>query len=350
MVTGAAGFIGSAYVRGLLSGTLTDSSDLRVTVVDKLTYAASTDNLAPVATDPRYTFVKADIADAAAMAEVVPDHDVVVNFAAESHVDRSIARPENFVTTNVVGTHILLRAALEAKAGRFLQVSTDEVYGSVEFGSWTEDSPLNPNSPYAASKAAADMLVSAYARTYGMDVRITRCGNNYGPRQHPEKLIPRFITNLLDDLPVPVYGDGLNVRDWIHVDDHCRAIQLVLERGLPGEVYHVGGGTELPNLAVAKQLIEACGATGDRIRHVTDRPGHDFRYSLDGGKLAALGFAPRTPFAAGLAQTVDWYRENRAWWGPIKAAATAAAEGSLPSSLGTCPSAYAARRDSSGIG
>jgi dTDP-glucose 4,6-dehydratase len=324
LVTGAAGFIGSTYVRGLLSGTLTRAPVTRVTVVDKLTYAASADNLAPVLADPRLTFVEGDVCDAGLMADTVPGHDVVVNFAAESHVDRSIARPQDFVATNVVGSHTLLRAAKDAGVRLFLQVSTDEVYGSVDFGSWTEHSPLAPNSPYAASKAAADLMAGAYARTYGMDVRITRCGNNYGPAQHPEKLIPRFITNLLDGQSLPVYGDGRNVRDWIHVDDHCRAIQLVLEKGAPGEVYNVGGGTELPNIAVAKQLIDACGAAADSIRHVTDRPGHDFRYSLDGGKLAALGFAPQVDFATGLAQTIEWYRAHRAWWEPIRAAATAA--------------------------
>lgn len=322
-VTGAAGFIGSTYVRALLAGTLTRAPVTHVTVVDKLTYAASIHNLAHVLNDPRLTFVEGDVCDPELMAATVPGHDVVVNFAAESHVDRSIARPQDFVATNVVGSHTLLRAAKDAGVRLFLQVSTDEVYGSVEFGSWTEHSPLAPNSPYAASKAAADLMAGAYARTYGMDVRITRCGNNYGPRQHPEKLIPRFITNLLDGQPLPVYGDGLNVRDWIHVDDHCRAIQLVLEKGAPGEVYNVGGGTELPNMGVAKQLIDACGAAADSIRHVTDRPGHDLRYSLDGGKLAALGFVPRIDFPTGLARTITWYRDNRAWWEPIRAAATA---------------------------
>ncbi|MFD9216444.1 dTDP-glucose 4,6-dehydratase [Streptomyces sp. NPDC059544] len=326
LVTGAAGFIGSNYVCGLLSGALTAPPDIRVTVLDKLTYAGNLANLDPVTGDPRLTFVEGDIADDDLLARLVPGHDAIVNFAAESHVDRSIAGSQDFVHANVVGTHALLQAALDARVERFVQVSTDEVYGSIAEGSWSEDSPVRPNSPYAATKAAADMLACAFARTHGLNVSITRCGNNYGPRQYPEKLIPLFITHLLEGRPVPLYGDGGNIRHWIHVEDHCRAVQLVLHKGEPGAVYNVGGGRELTNMSIAGQLIEACGSPADSIRHVPDRPGHDYRYSLDGGKLRDLGFTPRIGFEEGLAATVRWYRENRSWWEPLKDIATKVAE------------------------
>jgi dTDP-glucose 4,6-dehydratase len=233
-------------------------------------------------------------------------------------VDRSISGSDAFVRTNLEGTHTLLRAAQTARVPRVVHVSTDEVYGSIDRGSWTEESPLLPNSPYAATKAGADLLARALSRTYGLDVSVTRCSNNYGPYQHPEKVIPLFVTNLLDGGTVPLYGDGLNVRDWLHVDDHCRGIRLVLERGRPGEAYNIGGGEELTNLQLTELLLEAVGAGPDRVRRVPDRPGHDRRYSVDDGKLRALGYAPRVPFREGLAATVAWYRDNPGWWRPLK--------------------------------
>jgi dTDP-glucose 4,6-dehydratase len=311
LVTGGAGFIGSQFVRDLLD----DSPDARVTVLDKLTYAG---NLANLATVSGYTFVHGDIADPALLATVVPGTDVVVNFAAETHVDRSIDDPAQFLHTNVLGVHRLLEASRAAGVGTFVQVSTDEVYGSIDTGSWPETDPLLPNSPYAAAKAGADLLCRSYHRTYGMDVRITRCSNNYGPYQYPEKLIPLFVTNLLDGLPVPLYGDGGNVRDWLHVSDHCRGIRLVLERGEPGEVYNIGGGTELTNLQLTALLLDACGADWSQVRRVADRPGHDRRYAVDCGKLAALGYAPAVAFTKGLSETVDWYRHHESWWRPLK--------------------------------
>ncbi|MFJ8957561.1 dTDP-glucose 4,6-dehydratase [Streptomyces sp. NPDC102381] len=319
LVTGAAGFIGSNYVCGLLSGLIPAPPDVRITVLDKLTYAGNPANLSPALNDPRLTFVKGDIADDALLEKLVPGHDALVNFAAESHVDRSIAGAQDFVHANVVGTHALLQAALDAELPRFVQVSTDEVYGSIAHGSWTEDSPLQPNSPYAATKAAADLLVSAFARTHGLNASITRCGNNYGPRQYPEKLIPLSLTRLLEGRRIPLYGDGLNVRHWIHVEDHCRAVQLVLEKGQPDTVYNVGGGTELTNRDLAGRLIDLCGSPAESFTYAPDRPGHDFRYSLDGERLRALGFAPRIGFEEGLADTIRWYRENRTWWDPSPA-------------------------------
>ncbi|CCK26732.1 dTDP-glucose 4,6-dehydratase [Streptomyces davaonensis JCM 4913] len=306
LVTGAAGFIGSHFVRDLLGPD--GPPDVEVTVLDALTYAGDPANLAPVLDDPRLRFVQGDITDAALVGKLLPRGSVVVNFAAESHVDRSIAAAEAFVRTNVLGTQILLDAALAAGARCFLQVSTDEVYGSIEQGSWTEEAPVRPNSPYAATKAAADLLALSYARTHGLDVRITRCSNNYGPGQHPEKLIPRFVTLLLAGRPVPLYGDGGNIRDWLHVSDHCRAVRLVLERGAPGEVYNIGGGTQLTNRELTGRLLDACGADWDAVRPVEDRKGHDRRYSVDDGKLRRLGHRPRVPFERGLPETVDWYR------------------------------------------
>ncbi len=247
--------------------------------------------------------------------------DAVVHFAAESHVDRSILGADPFVVTNVVGTQILLRAALDFSVSRFVHISTDEVYGSIEFGSWREDHALEPNSPYSASKASADLLVRAYARTHGMDVRITRCCNNYGPYQYPEKVIPLFVTNLLDGLPVPLYGDGLNVREWLHVDDHCRAIALVLERGRAGEIYNIGGGIELTNTELTRMLLEALDADWSRVQPVADRKAHDRRYSVDWTKIRTeLGFSPQVDFAQGLADTVRCYANHRDWWERLKAA------------------------------
>jgi dTDP-glucose 4,6-dehydratase len=304
LVLGGAGFIGSHFAR-LLAG-----DGVRVTVLDKLTYAGNRANLAGVP----HTFVHGDICDAKLLAEVVPGHDAVVNFAAESHVDRSIADASAFVRTNVLGVQTLMQACLDAGTPRVVHVSTDEVYGSIETGSWREDAPLRPNSPYAASKAGGDMIARAYAVTHGLPVSITRCGNNYGPRQFPEKVIPLFVTNLLAGRTVPLYGDGRNVRDWIHVSDHCAGIRLVLERGEPGEVYHVGGGAELTNLELTGRLLAAVGASWDRVERVPDRKGHDLRYSLDDSRLRALGYRPAVAFDEGLADTVRWYAENRDWW------------------------------------
>ncbi|MGW1602594.1 dTDP-glucose 4,6-dehydratase [Streptomyces eurythermus] len=319
LVTGGAGFIGSHFVRQLLAGAYPDLAGARTVVVDKLTYAGNLVNLDPVANHPMLEFVHADIRDAEVMARVVRGADVVVHFAAESHVDRSIADASAFVETNVRGTQTLLQAAVEARAGRFVHVSTDEVYGSIAEGSWREDQPLAPNSPYAASKAASDLLALAYHRTYGLPVVVTRCSNNYGPYQHPEKVVPLFATNLMDGLTVPLYSDGGNSRDWLHVDDHCRGISLVATRGRPGEVYHIGGGTELTNRELTRRLLGLCGADASSVRHVADRPGHDLRYALDIGKIAGeLGYAPRTDFTTGLADTVRWYAENRSWWEPLK--------------------------------
>jgi dTDP-glucose 4,6-dehydratase len=318
LVTGGAGFIGSHYVRTLLGGGYPGFGDAQVTVLDKLTYAGNLANLEPVTHGPGLAFVRGDICDAGLLATVVPGHDIVVNFAAETHVDRSIAGAADFVTTNVVGTQVLLQACLDAGVPRMVQVSTDEVYGSVATGSWAEDARLEPNSPYAAAKAGGDLIARAYARTHGLDVSITRCCNNYGPYQFPEKLIPLFTTNLLDGLKVPLYGDGQNVRGWIHVDDHCRGIQLVVEQGKPGVVYHVNGDAELTNIELTRSLLEICGTGWDMVTPVEDRKGHDRRYSLDDSVLRGMGYAPQIPFGEGLRATVDWYTGNRPWWEPLK--------------------------------
>lgn len=320
LVTGGAGFIGSHFVRTLLSAGYPGLDDTAVTVLDALTYAGNLANLEPVRAEPRLTFVRGDIADPEVVAGVVAGHDAVINFAAESHVDRSIAGAAPFVRTNVTGTQVLLDACLAADVPRFLQVSTDEVYGTIEEGSWREDHLLEPNSPYAASKAAADLLVRAYGRTHGLAVGITRCSNNYGPYQYPEKVIPLFVTNLLDGRRVPLYGDGLHVRDWLHVDDHCRALALVLVQGVPGEIYNIGGGVELTNRQLTERLLSACGAGWDQVDHVSDRKAHDRRYSVDITKIAGLGYAPLVDFEAGLASTLAWYRDNRSWWEPLRAA------------------------------
>ncbi|MFG3364968.1 dTDP-glucose 4,6-dehydratase [Streptomyces sp. NPDC090032] len=316
-VTGGAGFIGSQYVRALLSGELpgADLNDARVTVIDTLGHGSDLRNLAPVAENPRFRFVRGDICDAELVDEVVRGHDAIVHFAAESHVDRSIEDARAFVTTNVLGTQVLLDAARRHGVGRFMHVSTDEVYGSISAGSWTESQPLAPNSPYAASKASSDLLVLSAHRTHGLDVVITRCSNNYGPYQNPEKVIPRFVTNLLRGRRVPLYGEGDNVREWLHVADHCLAIQLVLRGGRPGHVYNVGGGTELTNKELTSRLLESCGTGWDMVERVADRLGHDQRYSLDMTKIRnELGFTPRQSFETGLKDTVEWYRENTSWW------------------------------------
>ncbi|WP_067794009.1 dTDP-glucose 4,6-dehydratase [Actinomadura formosensis] len=316
LVTGGAGFIGSHFVRTMLAGGYPGHEDAEVTVLDLLTYAGNTANLPPA--HPRLTFVRGDVCDTELLAGLVPGHSCVVHFAAESHVDRSISGgAQDFVRTNVLGTQALLEASLRAGVERFVQISTDEVYGSIAQGSWTEDWPLRPNSPYAASKASAELIARSYHRTYGMDIRITRCSNNYGPYQYVEKLIPLFITNLLSGTPVPLYGDGSNVREWLHVDDHCRAVHLVLARGRAGEIYNIGGGRELTNVAMTKLLLELCGADAAMVRHVADRKGHDFRYSVDGSKIRdELGYRPRIGFEEGLADVVAWYRDNPGWWKP----------------------------------
>ncbi|MFI1471460.1 dTDP-glucose 4,6-dehydratase [Streptomyces wuyuanensis] len=318
LVTGGAGFIGSEYVRQRLRS----DPALRVTVLDSLTYSGVEANLASVAGHPGYRFVRGDICDPDVVDQAMAGHDAVVHFAAESHVDRSIEGAGPFVRTNVVGTQVLLDAALRHRVGRFLHVSTDEVYGSISEGSWTETSPLAPNSPYSASKSAADLLVLAYHRTHGLDVVVTRCTNNYGSHQFPEKVVPLFITNLMDGRSVPLYGDGRNIRDWLHVSDHCRGVDLALRRGRAGEVYHIGGGTEVSNHKLTGLLLDAVGADWDRVEYVPDRKGHDLRYSLDDAKIREeLGYAPQITFAEGLAATVAWYRENRSWWEPLKAGA-----------------------------
>jgi dTDP-glucose 4,6-dehydratase len=315
LVTGGAGFIGSAFVRGVLG----DDAVARVTVLDGLTYSGNRANLDPVAADPRLRFVHGDITDAALVDDLVRGHDAIVHFAAESHVDRSIAGAAPFVTTNVLGTQTLLDAALRHGVGRFLHVSTDEVYGSIAAGSWTEDWPLAPNSPYAASKAGSDLIALAYHRTHGLDVVVTRCSHNYGPYQFPEKVIPLFVTNLLAGRRVPLYGDGGNVRDWLHVTDHCAGIRLALTKGRAGEVYHIGGGTELTNRELTARLLAACGAGWDMVEQVPDRKGHDRRYSLDITKISReLGYTPAVDIDRGLAETVEWYRTRRDWWEPLK--------------------------------
>jgi dTDP-glucose 4,6-dehydratase len=319
LVTGGAGFIASTYVRNLIRGTYPTAADARVTIVDKLTYAGNIANLDPVAGSDGYRFVRGDVCDADLLADVVPGHDAIVHFAAETHVDRSIASAAEFAMTNFVGTQALLEAALEAGVGKFVHVSTDEVYGSIEEGSWCETHPLEPNSPYSAAKAGSDLIARAYAKTHGLGVSITRCSNNYGPYQFPEKVIPLFVTNLMDGMKVPLYGDGGNVRDWLHVDDHCRGIQLVLERGRPGEVYNIGGGTELTNKELTDLLLDVCDAGWDMVEYVEDRKGHDRRYSLDITKISReLGYSPQIRFVDGLADTVMWYRDNRSWWEPLK--------------------------------
>ncbi|MBT2438955.1 dTDP-glucose 4,6-dehydratase [Streptomyces sp. ISL-36] len=313
LVTGAAGFIGSHYVREILAGSYPESADVRVTVVDRLTYAGRRDNLPDH--HERLDFVHGDICDRDLLDRIVPGHDAVVHFAAESHVDRSLTGPGEFVRTNVMGTQQLLDAALHAGVDRVLHVSTDEVYGSVESGTWTEQSPLLPNSPYAASKASSDLVARAYHRTHGLDVRITRCSNNYGPRQHPEKLIPNFVTRLLTGRQVPLYGDGRNVREWLHVDDHCRALHLVLTKGRAGEIYNIGGGSGMSNREMTARLLDLLGADWDMVRHVEDRLGHDFRYAIDDSKIREeLGYAPRWSIESGLGSVVDWYRDHPDFW------------------------------------
>jgi dTDP-glucose 4,6-dehydratase len=314
LVTGGAGFIGSNFVRRVLER----HPDARITVLDKLTYAGNRANLADVEADPRFTFVVGDIADAALVDRLASDVDAIVNFAAESHVDRSIEEPDAFIQTDIYGTFVLLEAARRHGHRRYLQISTDEVYGNVPDGSSSEDDPLRPRSPYSASKSGGDLLVGAYHTTYGVPALVTRASNNFGPYQYPEKIIPLFITNAMDDQPLPLYGDGQQIRDWLYVDDHCDAIEMVLARGLPGETYNVGGGNELTNLDLTRMILEALGKPMTLVRRVEDRPGHDRRYSVDSSKLHNLGWQPAHSFADALGNTVAWYVEHEAWWRPLK--------------------------------
>jgi len=320
LVTGGAGFIGSQYVRDLLTDRFPAFAGAEVTVFDKLTYAGNLANLEPVAGSPRYRFFQGDICSARDLDEALPGHDVLVNFAAESHVDRSITGAADFIQTNVFGAQQVFDAALRHGVGRVVHISTDEVYGSIEHGSWAEDHLLEPNSPYSAAKAGSDLIARAYAHSYGLNISITRCSNNYGPYHFPEKVIPLFVTNLMDGRKVPLYGEGANVRDWLFVADHTRGIQLVVEQGRPGQFYNIGGGRELSNRELTEKLLEATGRDWSYVQQITDPRGggHDLRYSVDYSKVAELGYAPEVTFEQGLELTVRWYAENRDWWEPLK--------------------------------
>jgi dTDP-glucose 4,6-dehydratase len=315
LVTGGAGFIGSNYVQWLLA-----NHDDHVTVYDALTYAGNLANLSEIADDERYRFVRGDICDREAVLAAMDGHDLVVHFAAESHVDRSIVAPDEFVRTNCLGTNVVCDVARQVGVQRLLHVSTDEVYGSVEEGSSVETDPLEPRSPYSASKAGSDLIALSYYSTHDLPVVVTRSSNQFGPRQYPEKVIPLFVTNLLDGLNVPLYGDGLNIRDWCYVDDNCRAVDLVLREGKVGEVYNIGAGNEVTNRELTEAILGLCGADESRITYVEDRLGHDRRYSIDTSKVAALGWATRRSFDEALEATVAWYRNHRPWWEPLKTA------------------------------
>jgi len=317
LVTGGAGFIGSNFVRHLLAAHPEDT----VVNLDKLTYAGNPENLRDVEGNPRYRFVKGDICDGALVRELMARVDAVVHMAAETHVDRSNAGADDFLRTNVIGTHTLLEAARERGLARFLLVGTDEVYGSIAVGAARETDRLNPSNPYSASKAAADLLARAYWLTHRLPVVITRSSNNFGPYQYPEKVIPLFVTNALEDRPVPLYGDGRNVRDWLYVLDNCAAVDLVLREGEAGEIYNIGGGNEVENVALTRAILDLLGKPESFITPVADRPGHDRRYALDSGKVHGLGWRPAYPFAAALEATVEWYRTQEAWWKPIKSGA-----------------------------
>jgi dTDP-glucose 4,6-dehydratase len=316
MVTGGLGFIGSNFIRLALR----ERPDLKIVNLDAMTYAGNPANLKDIEGDERYRFVRGDIADPAAVREALQDGvDAILNFAAETHVDRSILDPEAFLKTDILGTHVLLEAVRERKIARFLQVSTDEVYGDVEHGESKEDDPLRPRSPYSASKAGGDLQVLAYYTTFNTPVLITRGSNTYGPYQYPEKLIPLFISNLIDDQTVPVYGDGKQIRDWLHVEDHARGIMRVLENGKLGQIYNVGGGNPRTNLQITEKLMAGCGRSmKTHVRHVADREGHDRRYAIDTTKARAIGWAPQVEFEGGLQSTINWYREHEAWWRPLK--------------------------------
>ncbi len=312
-VTGGAGFIGSNYVRHVLG-----SSDDSVTVFDALTYAGNLDNLRDLEEDARYAFVKGDITDRDAVAAAMEGHDAVVHFAAESHVDRSIASPDEFVHTNCDGTNVMCDVARRVGVDRFVHISTDEVYGSIEEGSFTESDRLTPRSPYSASKAGSDLIALSYHTTYGLPVLVTRSSNNFGPYQFPEKVIPLFVTNLLEGKKVPLYGDGMNVRDWCYVEDNCAGVDLVLRQGIVGDVYNIGGGHEIPTRELTDTILQILGLDESMIEYVEDRLGHDRRYSIDIGKVAALGWTPSREFHEALDTTVAWYRDNRWWWEPLK--------------------------------
>ena len=313
-VTGGAGFIGSNYVRHVLA-----TSDDEVTVFDALTYAGNLSSLADVADDPRYSFVQGDICDRDAVAAAMAGHDAVVHFAAESHVDRSIVDPDTFVRTNCLGTNVMCDVARTVGVDRFLHISTDEVYGSIDEGSFVETDRLGPRSPYSSSKAGSDLIALSYEETYGLPVIVTRSSNNFGPYQYPEKVIPLFVTNLLDGRKVPLYGDGLNVRDWIHVLDNCAGVDTVLRKGNIGEIYNIGGGNETTNRVLTEMVLANCGVGEEMIEYVQDRLGHDRRYSIDCSKANALGWKPTRDLDTAVAETVEWYRANRAWWEPLKA-------------------------------
>ncbi len=313
LVTGGAGFIGSNYVKHILNKSKNNS--LQVLVLDKLTYAGTLENLSEVIDKPNLEFIQGDICDSNLVEKLISNCDRVINFAAESHVDRSIVSAETFVRTNVLGTQVILEAIRKKPDIKFIQVSTDEVYGSIESGSWDENFPLKPNSPYAASKAAADLIALAYHKTYSLDLMISRCCNNYGPNQFPEKIIPLFITNLIEGKKIPVYGDGLNVREWIHVNDHCRGLEQIFENGKAGDVYNLGSHAEFTNLELTAEILKSFGLGEDKINYVADRLGHDRRYSLNFEKAAnALGYKPRISFESGLLETIEWYKNNSNWW------------------------------------
>jgi dTDP-glucose 4,6-dehydratase len=313
LVTGGAGFIGSNYVKYIMSKN--NCTNINVVVLDKLTYAGSISNFDEIIGNSNFKFVQGDICDSQLVNDLVSNSDRVINFAAESHVDRSIKSSEEFIRTNILGTKVLLDAIRKKPNTKFIQVSTDEVYGSIDSGSWDESSPLKPNSPYAASKAAADLIVLSYQKTYLLDLMISRCCNNYGPNQFPEKIIPLFITNLIQRKKIPVYGDGQNIREWIHVKDHCRGLDLIFENGKPGEIYNLGSGIELKNLELTEKLLNFFGLGPEIIQYVADRLGHDYRYSLNFKKASKdLGYKPEITFDSGLAETISWYKDNSSWW------------------------------------
>jgi len=316
LVTGGAGFIGSNFVRRIVDGTFSGIG--QVTVLDKLTYAGTLKNL-EMLPENSFEFIRGDISDPGLVSDLVKRNDAIVNFAAESHVDRSITGARDFIETNILGVQNLLAAALTNEVKTFVQISTDEVYGTISKGSWDEDFPLLPNSPYSASKASADLICRSYNRTFGLDVRVTRCSNNYGPYQFPEKIIPLFITNLIEDKKVPLYGKGLNVRDWLHVDDHCQGIFAVLTAGKPGNIYNIGGGRELTNKELTDLILRKFSRDDSSIEYVADRLGHDLRYSVSHEKITGdLGYQPKIKFEEGLEQTIEWYKNNESWWRPLK--------------------------------
>ena len=316
LVTGGAGFIGSNFVRRIVNGTYPGVSQL--TVLDKLTYAGTLKNLEMLPKES-FEFIKGDIANPDLISDLTKRHDAIVNFAAESHVDRSITGARDFIETNVLGVQNLLAASLQNQVSVFVQVSTDEVYGSISEGSWSEEYPLLPNSPYSASKASADLICRSYNRTFGMDIRVTRCSNNYGPHQFPEKVIPLFVTNLIDNRKVPLYGNGQNVRDWLHVDDHCDGIYSVLSEGKSGNIYNIGGGRELTNRELTEIILRKFDRDESSIEYVTDRLGHDLRYSVSHEKISReLGYKPKINFEDGIEETIEWYKNNESWWRPLK--------------------------------